>query len=299
MRAASIVVVALLVGSAAADPPKEKPKDETTVEIVKPPPPKPPVHPDKPQPAGPPDPFLEFSGANGAARDLYNEGRKLLSEGNPTQGCTKLTASWQQEEATSTEMALGACREGESKFAEARRLYEDAARRSRLSGFEERAKFATDKAATLDDKLSILVIRLKQPIAKGTVVTVNDQVIETAPEVRTGVDAGDVTVTAKGPTGVTSTKKFRVFLHTTTNVEVPTLEEREGGRKPVWIAASVVLGLGGLIALGAGSGVVQFVGGGAIAVGIGVFLLAPRDKVTVVPMTTSNGGAGVALIGHF
>jgi len=28
-------------------------------------------------------------------------------------------------------------------------------------------------------------------------------------------------------------------------------------------------------------------------------LLAPKDRVTVVPMTTSSGGAGVALAGHF
>ena len=289
--------MALLAGSAAADPPK--PKDETTVEIVKPPPPKPPVHQDKPTEPTAPDPFAEFTGANGGARELYNEGRKLFGEGKSSEGCAKLATSWQQEEATSTEMALGVCRESEGKYAEARRLYEDAARRSRLSGFEDRAKYATDKAGTLDSKLAVLVIRLKQPIAKGTVVTVNDHVVETGPEVRAGVDAGDVTVTAKGPTGITSTKKFRVFLHTTTNVDIPTLEEREGGRQPLWIAASVVLGLGGLIALGAGSGAVQFIGGGAIAVGIGVFLLAPREKVTVVPMTTSSGGAGVAVVGRF
>ena len=179
-------------------------------------------------------------------------------------------------------------------------MYEDAARRARDSGFVDRAEVARAAAAALDDKLATVVIRLAAPIAPGTVVTVNDRVIATAAEMRERVDPGNVVVTATGPTGVTSTRVFRIFVKNTVIADVPTLEAREGRRQPVFIAGSVVLVAGGIVAVGAGNGAVQLIGGAAIAGGIAMFLLAPRERVTVVPMLTASGdGGGVALVGRF
>lgn len=298
MRAA-ISIVALLVATAHADEPKPTatPVPATAPGVT-------PAEPAKPaEPVKPPAPanaFDAYTGANAAGRGLFDEGKQLLRDGNQPAACSKFADAYKQEEATSTQLNLARCREHEGKIAEARRMFLDAAQRSQSAGFAERAKLAADAAAALDDKLATVVIRLATPIAPGTVVTVNDRLVETAPEVRELVDPGTVNVTAKGPTGVTSTKSFRIFVNNTFKVDVPTLQERSGGRQPLWIAVSAVAVGGGAIALGAGSGGVRLVGGVAIAGGIALFLLAPRQRTMAVPMLITNeSGAGVAFGGRF
>jgi hypothetical protein len=240
------------------------------------------------KPATSTSPFDAYTGANAAGRALFDEARQLLREGNQAAACAKLAEAYKQEEATSTELNLARCRENEGKYAEAWRMFQDTAIRARSSGFADRADIATAAAQALEERLATVMIHLATPIAPGTVVTVNDHLVDTAPEIRELVDPGTITVTAKGPTGVTATKTFRIFVNNTMRVDVPTLQERTGGRKPVYIALSAVMFGGGAIALGAGSGAVRLVGGGAMAGGIALFLLAPRTRTTVVPMLVSN-----------
>jgi hypothetical protein len=305
MRAAiSIAIVMLLVGRAHGDEPKPTATPvPTQAPGVKPPePPPPPKEPAKPadKPPIPTNAFDAYTGANTAAQALFDEGKQLLRDGNQATACVKFADAFKQEEATSTLLNLARCRENQGKPGEARRLFLDAAQRSRSTGFEDRAKLATDAAAELEPKLATIVIRLATPIAPGTTVTVNDHIVDTAPEVKELVDPGTVVVVAKGPTGVTSTKSFRIFVNNTFKVDVPTLQERTGGREPLWIGVSAVAVGGGAIALGAGSGAVQLIGGAAIAGGIALFLLAPRQRTMVVPMVITNeSGGGVALCGRF
>ena len=141
----------------------------------------------------------------------------------------------------------------------------------------------------------------EQRVVRGVALSVNDRIVDTAPEVREFVDPGNVTVTAKGPTGVTATNTFRVFAQTTFKADVPTLQPRAAGRQPFWIAVSAVAVGGGAIALGAGSGAVRLFGGVAVVGGIALFILAPRKRTIVVPMmiTNESTGTGVALIRRF
>jgi predicted nucleic acid-binding Zn-ribbon protein len=245
-------------------------------------------------------PFDSYTGANAQGRQLFDEGKQLLRNGDQTAACAKFAAAYKEEEATSTQLNVARCRENEGKHAEAWRMFQDAAVRARSAGFEDRAKIAIDAATGLEERLGTVVIRLATPIAPGTVVTVNDRIVETAPEVRELVDPGNVKVVARGPTGVTSSKVFRIFVKNTMKVDVPTLQERTAGRQPVWIAVSAIAFVGGAIALGAGSGGVRLVGGVSMVGGVALFLLAPRVRTTVVPMLVSNeSGTGLALGGRF
>ena len=300
MRAAiSIAIMASLVGNAAADEPKPTATPvPLTAPGVKPAEPAKPVEPAKPaEPPPATNAFDSYTGANPRGRELFDRGKQLLRDGNQTAACSDFAEAFKQEEATSTHLNLARCRENENKLGEAHHMFVDAAQRARTAGFEDRAKLAADAATALEDKLATVVIRLATPIAPGTVVTVNDRLVDTAPEVRELVDPGTVVVTAKGPTGVTSTKSFRIFVKNTFKVDVPTLQEREGGRQPIFIGISAVAVGGGAIALGAGSGAVRLVGGVAIAGGIALFLLAPRQRTTVVPMLITNESGGSVALG--
>ncbi|HEY5923630.1 MAG TPA: hypothetical protein VIV11_18240 [Kofleriaceae bacterium] len=304
MRGAlSIAIVLVLARVAVAEEPKpDAPKPTDTTVDTRPVDTKPAPKPAEPKPTEPKpeNPFDAYSGANTRARELFDAAKQQLRDGNQAGACTKFGESYKQEEATSTQLNLARCRENEGKHAEAWRMFQDAAERARSSGFEDRAKVALGAATALEERLATVVIRLAAPIAPGTVVTVNDRIVDTAPEVRELVDPGTVLVTAKGPTGVTSTKTFRTFVKTTFKVDVPTLQEREAGRKPAWIALSAVAVVGGAIALGAGSGAVRLVGGAVMAGGVALFLLAPRERTMVVPMLVSNeSGTGIALGGRF
>jgi hypothetical protein len=292
MRAAiSILIVSMLVAHARA----EEPKPPAPAPPAQTPPPtetKPPVPP-------PANPFDAFTGSNAQGRVLFEEAKTLLRNGDQAAACAKFAESYKQEEAISTQLNLARCRENEGKFGEAYRMFQDAARRSREAGIDDRAKIASDAAAALDEKLATVVVRLAEPITPGTTVTVNDRLVETAKEVREKVDPGTVVVEAKGPTGVTARQTFRIFPNNTMKVDVPTLQERRAGRQPLAIAGAAVLVGGGAIALGAGSGAVRFIGGASIAGGVALFLLAPKKRVMAVPALVSNDTPGVAIIGRF
>jgi hypothetical protein len=287
MRAAiSILIVTMLVAHARAEEPE-------------PPPPQPPPTPSKPDPPPSSNPFDAFTGSNTQGRALFEEAKTLLRNGDQAAACAKFAESYKHEEAISTQLNLARCRENEGKLGEAHRMFQDAARRSRDAGIEDRAKIASDAAAALDDKLATVVVRLAEPITPGTTVTVNDRLVETAKEIREKVDPGTVVVEAKGPTGVTARQTFRIFPNNTMKVDVPTLHERRAGRQPLAIAGAAVLVGGGAIALGAGSGAVRFIGGASIAGGVALFLLAPKKRVMAVPALVSNETPGVAIIGRF
>jgi hypothetical protein len=297
-------VVVVLAGTASAEEPKpdaskpaEGPKPgETTVEVVKPPPPPPVVHPDA---AAPVDPFDAPSGGNVQARALFSEGRSLAKQGQEEEACKKMDASWSQEEALTTLFYVATCREREGKLGVAWHLYSDAAARAERDGtMAERAKYARDRAAALEDRLGTVVLRF-DGLIPGTIADVDGRQLEVAAEVRERVDPGWVTLTAKGPSGTTALERVTVPKGGVVTAQVPPLVEQPSYRRRTWLVASGLLVVGGVITIGAGqNGPAALIGGAAIVGGVAVFLLAPRDRVTMLPMVTSTGG-GVALGGRF
>jgi hypothetical protein len=296
----AIVFVLALSATAWADEPSPSPP--LPAEPRREPPPN--ELPPEPQPSAPiEDPFTAYTGSSADGRARFDEALQLVRDGNVPAACVKFAESWKSQETVSVQLQLARCREQEGKFGEAWRLYQEAAVRSRTAGFDYRARIAMAAAKPLEEKLAKLVVRLKPPIAQGTSISINERPIQSAflAEVRELVDPGELVVTAKGPSGVTSRAVVRVFPGTEWRAEVPTLQERDGGREPLWIAGSAVLVVGGLLAAGAGSGGVRLVGGVAVAGGVTMFLLAPKKRVMAVPMIITNEttGGGMAVAGRF
>ena len=299
-------VVLLCASHAVAQPLPPLPKPQPVEPAGKPQPveqPPSPPPPPAPQVAPPKSasPFDEYTGANGAAKEKFSIAKQQLRDGNQPAACTTFAEAYKLEEAISTQLNLARCRENEGKYAEAWRMFKDVVKRG--GGVVDYEKAGNDSAAALEERLATIEIRLAEPIAPGTAVTVNDRVVDTAPKITELVDPGNVVVTAKGPTGVTSTRVFRVFMKNKILVDVPTLQERKAGRQPLFIAGSAILVVGGVLAIGAGSGGVRLAGGVAIAGGVAMFLLAPRKRVMVVPMLTQNAETGsvasLELVGRF
>jgi hypothetical protein len=299
-RIALVVAGSLLASSAFADEPQkpEEPKPgETTVIIVKPKPDAPAPMPDAPPPV---DPFDAPSGGNVEARALFTESRSLAKSGQDGEACKKMDASWSKEEALTTLFYVATCREREGKLGAAWHLYQDAAGRAERDGtMAERAKYARDHATALEDRLGTIVIRFDGAVIPGTIADVDGRSLEVAAEMREKVDPGWVTITVKGPSGTSSTERVTVPKGGVVTAQVPPLVEQPTHRRTTWLVASGALVVGGVITIGAvRSGAAGLIGGVAIAGGVAVFLLAPRDRVTMLPMVTSTG-AGVALAGRF
>lgn len=242
------------------------------------------------------DPFDAPSASNGVARALFIEARQLARQGRHAEACKDLADSWEREEAITTLYYLATCREIDQQHAVAYRFYQEVARRAEGDRDLERERIARERAAALEGKLGTLVIRFQEPIMDGTVVNVDGRPVEMSREIREKVDPGEVLVTAKGPDGMSASKIVTVAAQNEVVVQIPSLRASGSYRRTSWVIASAALIVGGAIALSAAQDMfVAGAGGGAIAAGIGVFLAAPRERVTVVPiMTSSSGGVGVA-----
>src|SRR5687768_12730615 len=212
----AFLLVVLLAGHAIAQPLPPLPKPQPAEPAGKPQPveqPPSPPPPPAPPPAAPPksaSPFDEYTGANSAAKEKFAIAKQQLRDGNQPAGCTTFAEAYKLEEAISTQLNLARCRENEGKYAEAWRMFKDVVKRG--GGVVDYEKAGNEAAAALEERLATIEIKLAEPIAPGTVVTVNDRVVDSAPTVTELVDPGNVVVTAKGPTGVTSTRVFRVFV---------------------------------------------------------------------------------------
>ena len=245
------------------------------------------------------DPFDMPTASNGVARELFIEARQLARQGRYAEACKDLADSWEREEAITTLYYLATCREIDQQHAVAYRFYREVARRAERDRDLDRERVARDRAAALEGKLGTLVIRFQEPIMDGTVVNVDGRPVEMSREIREKVDPGEVLVTAKGPDGMSASKLVTVAAQNEVVVQIPTLRDAGSYRRRSWVIASAVLMVGGAIALaGAQNMYLAALGGGAIGTGIGVFLAAPRERVTVVPIVTSSSG-GVGVVGRF
>jgi hypothetical protein len=94
-----------------------------------------------------------------AAEALFNEGRKLASSGKYTEACPKFEASEQLDPGLGTLLNLAECYEKIGKTASAWAEYKEAIPLARASGSKVRQDLATERAAALESRLSMLTIR--------------------------------------------------------------------------------------------------------------------------------------------
>jgi len=147
-------------------------------------------------------PVLAQAGADRAlAEALYDEGRRLMAEGQYAAACPKLEESQRLDPATGTLLNLAACREQEGRIATAWLLFKDAAAAARRDGRQDRVEYADGKAAELDPRVSRLTLEVPATSAtEGLELRLDGVVVRSvAWGIPTPVDGGRHVVEATAP----------------------------------------------------------------------------------------------------
>jgi hypothetical protein len=136
------------------------------------------------------------------AESLFQEGKKLMSEGKYAEACPKLAESQRLDPGGGTLLALGLCHEGEGKTATAWAELNEALAAAIKDGNGVREKAARDHIAAIEPKIPHLVVKVPDEDAAidGFVITLDD-----APLAKAAwgspipVDPGKHTLHAKAP----------------------------------------------------------------------------------------------------
>jgi hypothetical protein len=132
------------------------------------------------------------------AEALFDQGDRLMAEGNFAQACEAFAASNRIEQRAGTLVRLGECREQNKQYASAWSAYKDALTRVRDP---EKKAIATAKVAELEPRLSYMIVSVPDEArVDGLVLTRNDVVLDPAMWNRAlPVDGGTYTVGGKAP----------------------------------------------------------------------------------------------------
>jgi hypothetical protein len=110
------------------------------------------------------------------AETLFQEGRKLLTRGELDEACAKFAESNRLAPRLGTLLNLATCHEKQGKTASAWAEFTEAAAIAKQDKRKDREKFARDHAASLEKKLSRLVLEVSAPV-DGTVVELDSEAI--------------------------------------------------------------------------------------------------------------------------
>jgi hypothetical protein len=166
--------------------------------------------------------------AEGAlAEMLYRQGRALVAEGKVPEACPKFAESYRLDPATGTLLNLAWCHESERKHATAWLEFSRAVALARRDRRYDRVRFAEERLAVLETKLSYLTVVVPPANdAPGLDVRVDGVAVRTAARgVSMPVDLGDHTVEATAPGRHPWSQRVSVSeVATKVSVLVPALE---------------------------------------------------------------------------
>jgi hypothetical protein len=89
---------------------------------------------------------------------LYRQGRQLMAEGNVEKACAMFAESYRLDPATGTLLNLAVCHEAQNKLATAWLEFSDALTLAQRGQREDRVRFAQDRLAGLEPRLSRLTV---------------------------------------------------------------------------------------------------------------------------------------------
>jgi len=167
------------------------------------------------------------------AEALFQDGRKLIKDGEIAAGCDKLEASERLESSVGTLLNLGDCREKLGKIASAWAAFQKAEAMAQRNGNDaKRQREAHRRAAKLERRLSYIVVQVREPI-KGLVVRRGDEVIDDGVwNTPVPVDSGEYKVTAEAPGFLAWSTDVRISAKTRHRVVVVPALQREPTRPP-------------------------------------------------------------------
>jgi hypothetical protein len=146
--------------------------------------------------------FAQTSSSDTAlAEELYQQGKKLMSEGHHAEACPKLAESQRLAPAMGTLLTLAVCHEGEGKLASSWAEFTEVLPAARRANRQDRAQYAEQHVAALAPRLSRLKIVLA-PDAQvaGLVVRLNEATVSGAAlGIAAPVDGGTYTISATAP----------------------------------------------------------------------------------------------------
>lgn len=171
------------------------------------------------------------NGADKAAADtLFNEGKKLINAGQTEAACSKFEASLTRMRQLGAQIALASCYEKLGKTASAWGEFRAAASAAAKAKDSQRRRFAEERAAELEAKLSLLVIKVEPGYRIDDLLVKRNGAELDSAELGTPVpvDPGDYAVEAQAPGWVAWSTKVTVSMPGTVEVVVPAL-----GKAPV------------------------------------------------------------------
>lgn len=115
-----------------------------------------------------------------SAEALFEQGRKLASEGRWAEACPKLAASQEADPGAGTLLNLGNCYEQNHQPASAWATFKEAASMAKQQGRADWETLARTRAAALEPKLSKLVIVVPAAVAAPGLVVKRDGVVVAA-----------------------------------------------------------------------------------------------------------------------
>ncbi len=135
------------------------------------------------------------------AEALFQQGTELMNESRFAPACEKFEGSQQLDPALGTMMRLADCYDRIAKTASAWALFRDAISLARTRGEAARERFATERAADLEKRLSKLELRVDRKNAPaGLEIQVNGMTVPRATwDAAFPVDPGPQRITASAP----------------------------------------------------------------------------------------------------
>jgi serine/threonine-protein kinase len=160
-----------------------------------------------------------------AARVLFAEGRKLMTEKHYEQACPKFEESLRLDSGIGAMFNLADCWEHSGRSASAWGMFLDTAAAARAAGQSDRVKVAKDRAAKLEPKLAKLTIRLAR-VEQGLELRRDGQVVGQASyDVPVPVDPGTHRVEVAAPGKTPYSTAVEVGASASVSVQVPALED--------------------------------------------------------------------------
>jgi hypothetical protein len=171
-----------------------------------------------------------------SAEALFREAKALMEDGNYASACPKLAASQRLDPAVGTMLNLAICHQEVGMTASAWAEYLRAASMARGKGQIDREKFALEKAAALETRLTRLAFAVaEEALIAGLEVRRDGIPVESATwATSTPVDPGTHEITATAPgkiewrTTVDASGEGKTFT-----VDIPPLEDAPPEVKPV------------------------------------------------------------------